>query len=160
MTKITPCLWFNGEAEEAARLYVSLLPDSRVHHVQKNVGDNPGGKDGAVLVVEFTLAGQSFMALNGGQSFPFSYAVSFSIPCETQAEIDRLSEALISGGGAQEPCGWVRDRYGLSWQITPAIMPKLLADPDRARASRAMQAMLKMKKLDIAALEAAADGKA
>ncbi|MBI1360407.1 MAG: VOC family protein [Alphaproteobacteria bacterium] len=159
MSKISPCLWFASEAEEAARFYVTLLPDSRIEKVQKNVGDSPGGKDGAVLAVDFTLAGQQFMAINGGQDFPFSYAVSFTIYCDTQAEIDRLSGALISSGGVQEACGWVKDRYGLSWQITPRILPKLLADPDRGRAGRAMQAMLTMEKLDIAALEAAADGK-
>jgi len=154
MSKITPCLWFNGKAEEAANFYVSLLPGSRIDHVQKNVMDSPAGKAGTVLVVTFTMAGQSFMALNGGMDFEYTHAVSFKIDCADQAEIDRLWDAL-SKGGKVEQCGWLRDRFGLYWQIVPAILPKLLGDSDPAKAQRVMQALLGMIKLDIAGLEAA-----
>ncbi len=159
MSKISPCLWLEHEAEEAARFYVSLLPDSRIDRVQKNVTDSPAGKAGSVLVVEFTLAGQSYIALNGGTRVEHTHAISFSIDCADQAEVDRLWEGL-SKGGEIEQCGWLQDRYGVSWQIVPSILPKLLADPDRAKAARVMQAMMKMVKLDIAGLQAAADGKA
>ncbi|HEX2889077.1 VOC family protein [Vineibacter terrae] len=157
MSKISPCLWFNGEAEEAAKLYVSLLPDSRIEHVQRNVVDGPAGKAGTVLVVDFTLAGQRFMALNGGMRFEYTHAVSFKIDCADQAEVDRLWDAL-SAGGKIEQCGWLKDRFGVSWQIVPSVLPRLLGDPDPARAQRVMQAMLKMVKLDIAALQRAYDG--
>jgi predicted 3-demethylubiquinone-9 3-methyltransferase (glyoxalase superfamily) len=159
MSKISPCLWFDGEAEEAARFYVSLLPDSRIDHVQKNVTDSPGGKAGSVLVVEFTLAGQRYLALNGGMRFEYTHAISLAIDCADQAEVDRLWDGL-SKGGTVEQCGWLKDRYGVSWQIVPGMLPKLLGDPDRAKATRVMQAMLKMVKLDIAGLQAAADGQA
>lgn len=158
MSRITPCLWFNGEAEEAACFYVSLLPDSRIDHVQRNVVDSPGGKAGTVLVVQFTLAGQSYMALNGGMSVDYTYAVSFQIDCADQAEIDRLWDKL-SDGGRIEQCGWLQDRYGMRWQITPGILVKMLADPDQAKAARVMQAMLRMVKIDIAALQKAYDGR-
>lgn len=157
MSKITPCLWFATEAEEAARFYVSLLPESRITHVQKSPMDYPGGKADAVLVVEFELAGQSYMGLNGGTSVPFTNAVSFSIACEDQAEVDRLW-ASLGDGGAEQACGWITDRYGLPWQIVPKVLPKLLADPDPAKAQRAMAAMMTMVKLDVAALEKAAAG--
>ncbi len=159
MSKISPCLWFDGEAEEAAKLYVSLLPGSRIEHVQRNVVDGPAGKAGTVLVVDFTLAGQRFMALNGGMRFEYTHAVSFKIDCADQAEVDRLWDAL-SAGGKIERCGWLKDRYGVSWQIVPSVLPRLLGDPDPARAQRVMQAMLKMVKLDIAALQRAHDGAA
>lgn len=158
MSKIAPCLWFNGEAEEAAKFYVSLLPNSRIDHVQKNVIDSPGGKAGTVLVVEFTLAGQRFMALNGGMRFEYTHAVSFHIDCADQAEVDRLWAAL-SEGGQVEQCGWLKDRYGVSWQIVPGVLSKMLADPDPARAQRVMQALLQMVKIDIAALQRAYDGR-
>jgi predicted 3-demethylubiquinone-9 3-methyltransferase (glyoxalase superfamily) len=156
--KIAPCLWFDGEAEEAARFYVSLLPDSRILHVQKNVMDSPGGKAGSVLVVEFTLAGQRFMALNGGTRFEYTHAISFQIDCADQAEVDRLWETL-SDGGAVEQCGWLKDRYGVSWQIVPRVLIEMLGDRDTAKAQRVMQAMLQMVKLDIATLKAAYEGK-
>jgi predicted 3-demethylubiquinone-9 3-methyltransferase (glyoxalase superfamily) len=159
MSKIEPCLWFAGEAEQAANFYVSLLPDSRIETVQKNVIDGPSGKTGSVLVVEFTLAGQRFLALNGGMRMEYTHAISFKIDCADQAEVDRLWDAL-SEGGAVDQCGWLRDRYGVSWQIVPSILPKLFAGPDRAGAQRAMQAMMKMVKLDIAALQRAYDGEA
>ena len=158
MSKISPCLWFDGEAEEAANFYVSLLPDSRIENVQKNIVDGPAGKAGSVLVVEFTLAGQRFMALNGGRRFEYTHAISFVIDCVDQAEVDRLWEALSANGGAVERCGWLKDRFGVSWQIVPAVLPKLLGGSDRAGAQRAMQAMLQMVKLDIAALQRAYDG--
>ena len=158
MSKISPCLWFESEAEEAAKFYVSLLPDSRIDHVQKNVTDSPAGKAGSVLVVAFTLAGQSYIALNGGSPAERTHAISFSIDCADQAEVDRLWEGLGKGGKIQQ-CGWLQDRYGVPWQIVPSILPKLLADPDRAKATRVMQAMLKMVKLDIAGLQAAARGR-
>lgn len=154
MSKITPCLWFDGEAEGAAKFYVSLLPDSRIDHVQRNVTDSPAGKAGSVLVVKFTLAGQSFLALNGGTRFEYTHAISFFVDCVDQAEVDRLWDAL-SAGGAVERCGWLKDRYGVSWQIVPRILPQLLGDPDPVKAQRVMQAMLQMVKLDIATLEAA-----
>jgi predicted 3-demethylubiquinone-9 3-methyltransferase (glyoxalase superfamily) len=159
MSKITSCLWSNGKAEEAANFYVSLLPNSRITNVQRSVMDYPGGKAGGVLLVEFTLAGQSFMALNGGMDVEYTHAVSFSVDCADQAEVDRLWDALSADGGAPVACGWVKDRYGLSWQIVPSILPKYLADPDRAKAQRVMQTMMNMVKLDIAALQRAYEGK-
>jgi predicted 3-demethylubiquinone-9 3-methyltransferase (glyoxalase superfamily) len=158
MSKITPCLWFDGEAEEAANFYVSLLPDSKIEVVQRNSIDSPGGKAGTVLVVEFTLAGQRFMALNGGMRFEYTHAVSFKIDCADQAELDRLWDALLANGGQAERCGWLKDRYGLSWQIVPTGLPKYLGGEDRAGAQRAMQAMLGMVKFDIAALKKAYEG--
>ena len=155
MSKISPCLWFDGEAEEAAKLYVSLLPGSRIDTVQKNIVDGPAGKAGSVLLVEFTLAGQQFMALNGGTRFEYSNAISFKIDCEDQAEVDRLWEALCANGGKPQRCGWLTDRFGVPWQIVPTALPKYIAGSDRAGAARAMQAMLGMIKLDIAALKRA-----
>jgi len=159
MSKVSPCLWFDGEAEEAANFYVSLLPDSKIEAVQRNSVDGPGGKAGSVLVVEFTLAGQHFMALNGGMRFEYTHAVSFKIDCVDQAEVDRLWETLLSGGGQAERCGWLRDRYGVSWQIVPTALPKYLGGPDRAGAQRAMAAMLQMVKLDIEGLARAYEGR-
>jgi predicted 3-demethylubiquinone-9 3-methyltransferase (glyoxalase superfamily) len=157
MQKVTPCLWFDGQAEQAARFYVSLLPDSRIDRVVRSPADTPSGPAGMVLVVEFTLAGGKFQALNGGPQYRFTEAVSFTIACENQAEVDRLWAAL-SDGGSPGPCGWLKDRWGLSWQIVPTRLFQLLADADPNRSRRAMEAMLKMSKLDIAALERAADG--
>jgi predicted 3-demethylubiquinone-9 3-methyltransferase (glyoxalase superfamily) len=156
MSKITPCLWFDGEAEQAAKFYVSLLPDSRIEIVQKNPVDGPAGKAGTVLVVEFTLAGQRFMALNGGMKMQYTHAVSFKIDCADQAEVDRLWDALLSDGGKAEQCGWLQDRFGVSWQIVPTALPKYLGGSDRAGAQRAM---LKMVKLDIEGLRRAYEGK-
>jgi predicted 3-demethylubiquinone-9 3-methyltransferase (glyoxalase superfamily) len=158
MSKITPCLWFDGNAEEAANFYITLLPDSRIRSVQRSPADNPSTPEGAVLVVEFTLAGQDFMGLNGGPQFKFNEAVSFIIDCEDQAEVDRLWDALTADGGQPVQCGWLRDRFGLSWQITPRELPRLLADPDPDRARRAMQAMMGMVKIDVAELRKAANG--
>jgi predicted 3-demethylubiquinone-9 3-methyltransferase (glyoxalase superfamily) len=158
MSKISPCLWFDGEAEEAANFYVSLLPDSRIETVQKNPADSPAGKAGSVLVVEFTLAGQRFMALNGGTRFEYTHAISFKIDCADQAEVDRIWDAL-SAGGSVERCGWLKDRFGVSWQIVPSALPKYLGGPDAAGRQRAMQAMLGMIKLDIEGLKRAYEGR-
>ena len=158
MSKISPCLWFDGEAEDAANFYVTLLPDSKIEKVQKNTVDGPSGKAGTVLVVEFTLAGQRFMALNGGMRFEYTHAVSFKIDCADQAEIDRLWDKLSADGGSVERCGWLKDRFGVSWQIVPTVLANYLGGPDPAGAKRAMQAMLGMVKLDIEGLRKAYEG--
>jgi predicted 3-demethylubiquinone-9 3-methyltransferase (glyoxalase superfamily) len=154
MQKITPFLWFDTEAEEAAAFYTSLFEGSRVGAVSR-YGEGSPGEPGRVMTVEFELAGQTYVALNGGPEFPFTEAVSLQVSCEDQAEVDRLWDALTEGG-AESQCGWLKDRYGLSWQIVPTRLHELLGDPDPGRSQRAMQAMLGMKKLDVAALEAAA----
>jgi predicted 3-demethylubiquinone-9 3-methyltransferase (glyoxalase superfamily) len=159
MSKISPCLWFKSEAEEAANFYVSLLPDSGIEMVQRNTVDSPAGKAGTVLVVKFTLAGQHFMALNGNKPFDFNHAVSFMIDCADQAEVDRLWDALLASGGTAEQCGWLKDRYGVSWQIVPTAWVKYIGGPDKAGAQRAMQAMMGMVKLDIEAMKRAYEGK-
>jgi predicted 3-demethylubiquinone-9 3-methyltransferase (glyoxalase superfamily) len=158
MSKISPCLWFDGEAEEAAKFYVSLLPDSRIEMVQRNTVDGRSGKAGTVLVVEFTLAGQRFMALNGGMRFEYTHAISFKIDCADQAEVDRLWDKLLADGGQAEQCGWLKDRYGVSWQIVPTALLKYLGGENREGAKRAMAAMMQMIKLDIAALKRAYEG--
>jgi predicted 3-demethylubiquinone-9 3-methyltransferase (glyoxalase superfamily) len=158
MSKIAPCLWFNGQAEEAARLYTSLLPNSRIDKVMRSPADNPSTPAGAVLTVDFTLAGQQFIGLNGGPQFPFTEAISFTIHCEDQAEVDRLWDALLQGGGKPGPCGWLKDRFGVSWQIIPKALGELLNGADRDAAGRAMQAMLKMSKIDVTKLRAAYGG--
>jgi len=153
--KIAPCLWFDGKAEQAANLYVSLLPDSHVDAVHRAPADFPSGKKGDVLTVEFTLAGRRFTGLNGGPHFTFNEAVSFQIYCDDQAEVDRLTSALSAVPEAEQ-CGWVKDEFGLSWQIVPRRLLELLSDRDAGKAQRAMQAMLSMKRIDIAAVERAA----
>ena len=153
--KIAPCLWFDGKAEQAANLYVSLLPDSHVDAVHRAPADFPSGKKGDVLTVEFTLAGRRFTGLNGGPHFTFNEAVSFQIYCDDQAEVDRLTSALSAVPEAEQ-CGWVKDEFGLSWQIVPRRLLELLSDRDAGKARRAMQAMLSMKRIDIAAVERAA----
>ena len=155
--KVIPCLWFDKQAEEAVNFYVSLLPDSRVDAVIKSPGDYPDGKAGDVLVVEFTLAGSRYTALNGGPMFKFTEAVSLQIDCEDQAECDRLTNALSAVPEAEQ-CGWVKDRYGLSWQIVPYAMTRLLSDPDEGVRKRVFDAMMQMKRLNIAELERAARG--
>ncbi|MET0402433.1 MAG: VOC family protein [Cystobacter sp.] len=157
MDKINPCLWFNGNAEEAARYYVAHIPNSRIEKISRSPGDNPSVSEGGVLMVVFTLAGARFLGLNGGPQFKFNEAVSFHIECEDQAEVDRLTEALSAHPEAEQ-CGWVKDRFGLSWQLVPRRLNELLSDPDAAKARRTMEAMLEMKRLDIAALERAAAG--
>ena len=154
MSKIAPCLWFDGEAEEAAGFYVSLLPDSRINHVQRNVADSPAGKAGSVLVVDFTLAGQRFLALNGGTRFEYTHAISFQVDCTDQTEVDRLWDGL-SVGGTVERCGWLKDRFGVSWQVIPASLGTMMSDPKSGNPAKVMEALLKMRKLDIATLERA-----
>ncbi|MDQ2965795.1 MAG: VOC family protein [Chloroflexota bacterium] len=158
MTKIAPCLWFDGQAEEAAKLYTSLLPDSRIDKVNRSPADTPSGPEGSVLTVDFTLAGQHFIGLNGGPDFKFNEAISFSIDCEDQAEIDRYWDALIAGGGEPSQCGWLKDRFGVSWQVIPKQLPQLIGGPDREGAKRAMEALLDMTKLDLAKLREAYEG--
>jgi predicted 3-demethylubiquinone-9 3-methyltransferase (glyoxalase superfamily) len=155
--KVTPFLWFPGTAEEAATRYVSLLPDSRIDRVFRSPTDTHSGPAGTVLTVEFTLAGSKFVGLNGPPLFPHTEAVSFQIGCADQAEVDRLWAALTDGG-AESACGWLKDRWGVSWQVTPTRLWELITDPDPARGNRAMAAMMTMRKIDIAAVERAADG--
>ena len=156
MRPIIPNLWFDSEAEQAAQFYVSVFPDSRIVGTTLYPEGSPGPA-GTVMTVEFELGGQRFVGINGGPQFPFTEAVSFQITCETQEEVDRCW-AVLTEGGEESMCGWLKDRYGLSWQVVPAGMEEVFADPDPARAQRAMQAMLGMRKLDLAALQAAADG--
>jgi predicted 3-demethylubiquinone-9 3-methyltransferase (glyoxalase superfamily) len=157
MTNLYPCLWFDGNAEEAAEFYVGLLPDSHVDKVWRTPSDTPSGPAGSVLTVDFTLAGQKYQGLNGGPQFTFNEAVSFVIECDDQAEVDRLWKALTADGGEPGPCGWLKDRFGLSWQITPRRLLELIEDPDQGRARRAMDAMLAVGKIEGAELERAAD---
>lgn len=159
MQKITPCLWFDGQAEAAATLYTSLVPDSHIDCIFRAPIDTPSGLAGSVLTVEFTLAGSQYLGLNGGPQYQFTPAVSFQIHCTTQAEVDRLWDALLDGG-QEWGCGWLQDRWGLSWQIVPTRLTELIKDPDPRRAQRAMQAMMQMGKIDIATIERAAAGKA
>jgi predicted 3-demethylubiquinone-9 3-methyltransferase (glyoxalase superfamily) len=158
MTKVFPCLWFDGNAEEAATFYAGLVPDSHVDKIWRSPAETPSGPEGMVLTVDFTVGGRRFQGLNGGPDFQFNEAVSFVIDCEDQAEVDRLWDALTANGGEPGPCGWLKDRFGLSWQIVPRRMMELLDDPDPERARRAMNAMMKMGKLEVAELELAADG--
>ncbi len=157
--KIFPHLWYTREAEEAAHFYASIFPDSRVDSVTTLPADTPSGPAGSVSVVEFTLMGQPFQAISAGPLDPFNHAISLVVECDDQAELDRYWDAL-GAGGKVEACGWVRDRYGLCWQVVPRAMNALMKDPDRKAAGRMTEAMLKMKKLDMATLEAAFRGKA
>jgi predicted 3-demethylubiquinone-9 3-methyltransferase (glyoxalase superfamily) len=154
MPKITPFLWFDSEAEEAAHLYTSVFPSSRIIGVSR-YGEGSPGTPGSVMTVEFELEGQRFVALNGGPEFSFTEAVSFQIDCETQEEVDHYWSKL-GDDGEHGPCGWLKDRFGLSWQVVPSALPRLLSDADREKAQRVMACMLQMSKLEIAELEAAA----
>ena len=156
--KIAPCLWFDKNAEEAAAFYERTFPDSRVIAVHKSPVDYPSGKAGDTLTVEFTVLGQRFLGLNGGPQFHFDEAVSFQVYTDTQEETDRYWNAIVGGGGQESMCGWCKDKFGLSWQITPRALTDAIADPDTAAAKRAMEAMMTMKKIDIAAVEAARRG--
>ena len=158
--KITAHLWFVKEAAEAAKFYASIFPDSRVDRVNPLPAETPSGPAGSVDVVEFTLFGQQFMAISGGPLDEFNHSISFMVNCDDQAEIDRYWDALLADGGKAEECGWVKDKFGVYWQITPAALNDLMSDPDRAKARRVAEAMLKMKKLDLGALRAAHAGKA
>lgn len=155
--KVRTCLWFDREAEEAANFYVSLFPNSRILDIAR-YGEAGPGKPGSVLMVTFELAGALFLALNGGPVFKFNEAISLSVDCADQAEVDALWEKL-SAGGQRNRCGWLKDRYGLSWQIVPTRLPEFIGGPDKVGARRAMEAMLQMSKLDIAALEKAYAGR-
>ncbi len=160
--KIIPCLWFDSQAEEAAKFYVSVFERSRITgitHYGTEGQEVHGGKPGSVLTVAFELDGQPFTALNGGPLFRFTEAVSFQVMCETQDEIDRYWSKLSAGGDEKaQQCGWLKDQYGLSWQVVPAVLPALIGDPDPAKAGRVMKALLPMKKLDIQALKQAHAG--
>jgi predicted 3-demethylubiquinone-9 3-methyltransferase (glyoxalase superfamily) len=155
MQKFTPCLWFDTEGEEAAKFYTSVFPNSRIGDVTRygSAGPRP---EGTVMTVDFELDGQEFVALNGGPDFTFNEAISIQVSCETQDEVDAYWSKLSEGGGEEGPCGWVKDKYGLWWQIIPTALPSLLGDPDAEKSQRVMQAMLGMKKIEIDGLERAA----
>lgn len=154
MREITPCLWFDTEGEEAAKFYTSIFPSSKITDVARygSAGPRP---EGTVMTVSFELDGQKLVALNGGPNFTFNEAVSFQVLCESQEEVDTYWSTL-SEGGEEGPCGWLKDRFGLSWQIVPTRLPELLEDPDREKSQRVMAAMLEMRKIDVEALERAA----
>ncbi|TDP72724.1 VOC family protein [Roseateles toxinivorans] len=155
--KITPFLWYATEAEAAAAFYVSIFPNSRIVRVTSMPSESPSGPPGSVKLVDFELFGQPFTAMTAGPLDPFNHAISFSVSCADQAELDRYWNALLDGGST-EACGWLKDRYGLSWQIVPAVLAEMMAEPDRVKAKRAADAMLQMIKIDIAALQAAYEG--
>ena len=157
--KIVPHLWYTKEAEEAARFYATVFPDSHVDRVTSLPADSPSGPAGSVAVVEFTLFGQAFMAISAGPHDSFNDAVSFLVRCDSQAEIDRYWNAILENGGKPQACGWIIDRYGLRWQIVPTALGGMMADPDAAKASRAAAEMLKQVKFDIVKLEAAYRGR-
>ena len=158
MKPITPFLWFETQAEEAANLYCSIFPNSRIVNMSRYGEAGPGPK-GSVMTAQFELNGQPFIALNGGPQFKFTEAVSFSVQCETQEEVDHYWTKLTANGGQEGPCGWLKDRFGLSWQVNPTILGKLLSDPDPQKAKRVMEAMLKMKKIEIEPLRKAYEGR-
>ncbi|PKN98776.1 MAG: hypothetical protein CVU42_11200 [Chloroflexi bacterium HGW-Chloroflexi-4] len=157
MSKITPFLWFTDQAEEAANLYTSLVKNSKTNNISRYPENSPG-QAGTVMTVSFELDGQQFTALNGGPLFKFTEAVSFVINCEDQAEVDKLWYGLTANGGEEVQCGWLKDKFGLSWQIVPQVLMDLMADPDKEKTDRVYQAMLKMKKLDIEGLKKAFAG--
>ncbi len=158
MTRNVICLWYDQDAEEAARFYAASFPNSAVTAIHHAPGDFPSGQEGQILTVEFTVVGVPCLGLNGGPAFKHSEAFSFQIITEDQAETDRYWNAIVSHGGAESACGWCRDKWGLSWQITPRVLIEAIADPDRAAAKRAFAAMMDMQKIDIAAIEAARRG--
>ncbi len=158
MTKNTICIWYDCEAEQAANFYASVFPDSKVTAVHKAPGDYPSGKSGDVLTVEFTVLGVPCLGLNGGPAFHHTEAFSFQIETADQAETDRYWNAIVGNGGMESACGWCKDKWGLSWQITPKALTDAIADPDREAAKRAFEAMMTMRKIDVAAIEAARRG--
>jgi len=156
MSRITPFLWFDHQAEEAARFYTSIFPNSKIEKIS-HYGDAGPGPKGTVMTVEFVLDGQHVIALNGGPQFTFNESISLSVDCKTQDEVDRYW-GMLTEGGQEGPCGWLKDRYGLSWQINPTVLGQMLSDPDRSKANRVMKAMLAMKKIEIEDLEKAYAG--
>jgi predicted 3-demethylubiquinone-9 3-methyltransferase (glyoxalase superfamily) len=158
MQKITPFLWYTNQAEEAAAFYASIFPDSRVERVTSLPSESPSGPADSVKIVDFVLFGQPFTAMSAGPLEAFNHAISFVVNCDTQAEIDRYWDGLLANGGSAEQCGWLKDRFGLSWQIVPGLLSQMMSDKDRSRAKRAADAMLTMVKLDLAALKKAFDG--
>jgi predicted 3-demethylubiquinone-9 3-methyltransferase (glyoxalase superfamily) len=155
--KISPCLWFDRQAEEAAKFYTSIFPDSRIDEIMRSSVDTPGAKTGETLLVEFTLAGQKYQALNGGPHDRFNDAISLAVTCKDQAEVDRLWEALIADGGRPVQCGWLKDKFGVSWQIVPEVLLKMINDKDRKKSKRVMESMMQMVKLEIGELQKAYD---
>lgn len=157
--KITPFLWYATEAEEAARFYASVFPDSHVDSVSPMNADSPSGPAGSVRVVNFTLFGQKFMAMTAGRHQEFNDAISFMVNCTSQAEVDRYWDAILKNGGKEQACGWIRDKYGVRWQITPTVLNEMMSSPDRTKARRVAEEMMKQVKFDIAKLEAAFHGR-
>jgi predicted 3-demethylubiquinone-9 3-methyltransferase (glyoxalase superfamily) len=152
---ISPCLWFDRQAEEAAKFYTSIFLDSRIDGILRASADTPGAKTGEILLVDFTLAGQQYQALNGGAHNRFNDAISLVVTCQNQAEVDRLWGALLADGGTPVQCGWLKDKFGVSWQIVPEVLPQMLNDKDREKSKRVMEAMMQMVRLDIDGLQKA-----
>ena len=159
MQKISPFIWFDNNAEEAMNFYLSIFKDSKVIRTARNTPGSPAGPEGSLLVATIQLEGQEITVMNGGPGHPLTDAFSLTVNCTTQNEVDFYWNKLLAGGGSELACGWLKDKFGLHWQITPVMLPQLMADPDKAKAGRVMQAMMKMIKLDIGALKAAADAK-
>jgi predicted 3-demethylubiquinone-9 3-methyltransferase (glyoxalase superfamily) len=153
--QISPCLWFDRQAEEAARFYTSIFLNSRIDEIMRASVDTPGAKTGETLLVDFTLAGRKYQALNGGAHDRFNDAISLAVTCKDQAEVDRLWEALIADGGKPVQCGWLKDKFGVSWQVVPEVLPKMINDKDREKSKRVMEAMMQMVKLDVNELQKA-----
>jgi predicted 3-demethylubiquinone-9 3-methyltransferase (glyoxalase superfamily) len=158
MPTIAPCLWFDGRALEAAEFYISVFPNSHIDRILRSSIDTPGAKQGEPLLIEFTLAGKQYQALNGGPHHPFNDAISLSVLCKDQADVDRFWEALTADGGKPVQCSWLKDKFGVAWQIVPEALPRLLHDKDPVKAKRVMEAMIQMVKIDVATLQAAYNG--
>jgi predicted 3-demethylubiquinone-9 3-methyltransferase (glyoxalase superfamily) len=158
MQKITPFLWYTNEAEEAAKFYASIFPDSRLNRVVTMPSDSPSGPAGSVKIVDFTLFGQSFTAMSAGPHDPFNHAISFVVSCDSQEEVDRYWSALSADGGSPSQCGWLKDRFGVSWQITPRVLVDMMSNADLAKGKRVAEAMMRMGKIDIAELQSAFNG--